>query len=231
MSTWWMDELHARYDALIVANGTPPPVAVFRKVQMRCDNLIALDGGLNIMQRWKVVPEHIIGDLDSATGPTLTWASKHDARIHPMPSQESADMDKGLYYCRLKQWKKVLILGAEGDRLDHVLNALSSCSAARGLEITYITRRALMFMLRGKARRVMKVPRDHAVSWFGMPEAMGCSLTGVTWPFRKRILRLGGFSSLSNLPNGEEVVAEQTKGCTLLIVSLKPKPPKTLLFK
>ena len=227
---WWLNLLRERYDALIVANGTPPPLAVFRALNERCGKLIALDGGLNTLRRWKTVPDHVIGDLDSTTQPALTWARKHGARVHSRPSQESADIDKGLQLCRKLGLKRVLLLAAEGDRLDHVINTLAASSVAKGIEITLVTRRALVFVLRGKTSRKCEIPEGHTVSWFGLPEARGCALEGVAWPFRGRRLTIGGFHSLSNFPAGL-VSARQEGGSSLLIVSLRPKMPKTLLFK
>ncbi len=229
--TWWMNLLRPHYDALIVANGTPPPVAVFRALNEHCGKLIALDGGLNTLRQWKVVPSHVVGDLDSTTRPALTWSRKHGARVHLRPSQESADIDKGLQLCRKLGLKRVLLVAAEGDRLDHVINTLAAASVARGIEITLVTRRALVFVLRGKTSRECKIPEGHTISWFGLPEARGCTLEGVAWPFRRRRLKLGGFYSLSNFPAGSKVVARQEGGSSLLIISLRPKLSKTLLFK
>ena len=191
---------------------------------------LAVDGGLNTLRRWRIAPDRVIGDLDSTTMPALSWASKHDARIHPRPSQESSDVEKGLELCKRMNWRRVLIVAAEGDRIDHVVNTLAVSAASRGLEITLVTRRALVFLLRGKAERVIDVPDRHTISWFGFPEAKGCSLSGVVWPLRARTLRLGGTSSLSNLCRKGEVRLTQTAGVSLLTLSLKPKPAKSLLF-
>lgn len=230
MGTWWLENLRARYDVLIVANGTAPLKAVYRALRPRCGTVLALDGGVGALRAIGDAPEHVIGDLDSMTRSDFDWASRRNTRIHPAPSQEYADIDKGLAYCRLKQWKRVLILGADGDRLDHVLNTLVVSGGAKGLDVTLVTRRSLVFILRGRATKALAVPDRHTVSWFGLPEAQSCTLSGVKWPFMNRRLRLGGKQSLSNLPAGEEVRVSQRSGVSLLIISLRPRPLETLLF-
>ncbi len=230
MAAWWLKALPARYDALIVANGTPPKKAVYDLLRGRCDHIVTLDGGLRAFREWKEAPEHVIGDLDSMRRTDFYWASSHGARVHPMPSQERTDIEKGLWYCRLKQWKRVILLGADGDRLDHMLNSLSATNSAKGLYITLITQQALVFVLKGRAEHSMDVPKRHTISWFGFPEARGCTLEGVEWPLKRRTLKLGGMCSLSNQPVAETVTASQASGASLLMVSLRPTPAKRLLF-
>lgn len=230
MAAWWLKVLGARYDALIVANGTPPKKAVYEALRSRCEHVVALDGGLRAFREWRAAPEHVIGDLDSIRRSDFRWASLHGARVHPMPSQEQSDVEKGFSYCRLKQWKHVVMLGVDGDRLDHVLNSLSAASATKGLSITLITQQTLLFVLQGKTEHRLGVPKQHAISWFGFPEARGCTLEGVKWPLKRKTLRVGGMCSLSNQPVAKTVRASQASGTSLLIASLGPKPAKRLLF-
>ncbi len=230
MTAWWMEALPTRFNALIVANGTPPKKAVYHALRLRSDHVIALDGGLQAIREWKEAPEYLVGDLDSVRRADLAWANSHGTRVHAMASQSNSDLDKGLSFCKRKQWKHVLLLGVDGDRLDHVLNSLSAASAVKGLSITLVTQQMLIFVMRGKAECSIDVPKRHTVSWFGLPEARGCTLEGVKWPLKRRILKLGGQSSLSNLPEAKTVTAIQVSGASLFMVSLSPKPVKRLLL-
>jgi thiamine pyrophosphokinase len=219
--------LDQRYDALILANGTPPPRDLFQILRKRCDKIIALDGGLNLLRRWSARPDDVIGDLDSAAASALKWAKRNGAAVHPQPSQESADIEKGFALCRNLKLKKVLVAGADGDALDHVLNAISVAAASRGLRLAFVTRSGVAHVLRGKVRVVLKIPRGHTLSWFGCPQAGPCTLHGVVWPFEGQMLKIGAFNSLSNLPVSGGVTLSQASGASLLVVSLRPKTAKT----
>jgi hypothetical protein len=68
----------------------------------------------------------------------------------------------------------------------------------------------------------MTLPIGHTVSWFAFPEAKGCKLTGVRWPFARRKLTADGFHSLSNEPVAA-IRLEQKSGRSVLAVSLFPQ--------
>jgi thiamine pyrophosphokinase len=217
------DCLDETYDALLVANGTPLNRSLFNRLRRRAQLLVALDGGLNYFHKLGIVPDHVVGDLDSATSESLAWARNGGARVHPRPSVDEPDIAKGLKFCAKLGCRFVLLAGTAGERLDHVLANMQFASSVRGLEATIITNDVLLFPLRGRVTREFILPGNHTVSWFGLPEALGCSLAGVRWPFRNRALQVGGFHSLSNQPVDAKVVASQRKGRSVLIVSLRPE--------
>ncbi|RPH93153.1 hypothetical protein EHM69_11095, partial [candidate division KSB1 bacterium] len=100
MNTHCLEFLDERYDALLIANGTPPRRALMRLLMKRAERLIALDGGVNALHRLKIVPAHVVGDLDSTNESALRWAKASGARIHPRPSANEPDIAKGLDLCR-----------------------------------------------------------------------------------------------------------------------------------
>lgn len=219
---WWLGGLDDRYDVLIVANGTPPPRDLFELVRRRCRQLIALDGGLNVLRRWNIAPKRIIGDLDSATRPALEWAKEHRAVIHARPSQDRPDIEKCFDVCRQAHLRSALIAAIDGDALDHVLNSLSAASNLN-LRVSFVTASVVVHVLRGKMQRSWKVPEKHKISWLGWPKADDCTLQGVVWPFEHRSLVMGKFNSLSNLPRERMVSLRQEAGVSLLFLSLRPK--------
>lgn len=227
----WLGALDKHYDALILANGTSPSKGLFETLRPRCDELIALDGGVNVVQRWKIPPQHVIGDLDSVSSAALRWARKSGSEIHLRPSQESADIDKAFVLCRRLNYRNILVTAADGDALDHVMNSISTASAIRGLRVTFITQRVIAQVIRGRVKQELRVPEGHTLSWFGCPQAGPCSIAGVVWPFENRVLRMGEFNSLSNLPGGSsKVTLRQAAGVSLFTVSLRPKPRRSLIL-
>ncbi len=217
-----LDLLSDRYDALIVANGDPPPKSFFNRLLSRADRIIALDGGLEILKRWNVVPSDVVGDFDSISKTTLSWAEQRNAAIHHRPSQEDSDFAKGMNFCRKQRLHHVLVTCFTGNRLDHMLYALDYSSFASRLHIHLLTPSALLIPLRGRIAREFSIPHRHTVSWFGFPEAQHCSLEGVRWPFRNRTLRLNGFCSLSNESTETTIRLRQHQGHSLLMVGLYP---------
>lgn len=211
------------YDALVIANGTPPPRALLSRLRARCDHVVAFDGGLNVLHRLRIVPQHVVGDLDSATPAALDWARAQGAKIHRRPLVAEPDFVKGLKLCATLGYRRLLGVGVVGGRLDHVLGALYTVLHLRGVQIDLVTDEVAAIPLRGRVHRRLEVPLGHTVSWFAMPEAGPCSLEGVRWPFKHRLLRPDGFYSLSNQPLTTPITLTQQAGRSVLIVSLFPQ--------
>lgn len=86
--------------------------------------LVAADGGAHHLAATGHRPQAIIGDLDSL-GAREIWDAQGVA-IHHVPEQESTDFDKCL---RMVQAPLFVAVGFAGDRLDHMLAALSVLAA------------------------------------------------------------------------------------------------------
>jgi thiamine pyrophosphokinase len=217
------DPFPESFDALLVANGSPTGRRLLRALADRTFCVMALDGGVEALFRCGIAPDHVVGDLDSASQRALQWAMKNGARVHHRPSQDKPDFAKGLDLCRKLGCKRVVAAGVAGERVDHVLGTLHHVFAARGLEITLVTNDLVLFALRGRVRKTLRIPRRHALSWFGFPEAQSCTLSGVRWPFAHRKLSLEGFHSLSNAPAAATIALEQKSGRSVLAVLLQPQ--------
>jgi thiamine pyrophosphokinase len=221
---YFLDCLAPRYDALLVANGTPPPRPLLARLRDRCERLVALDGGLNVLHRYGMAPGHVVGDLDSATPAALAWARQQGARIHKRPAVDEPDFVKGLKLCASLGCHRLLGAGVVGGRLDHVLGAVYSALTVRGVQIDFATDEVAVFPLRGRVRRALHLPPGHTLSWFAIPSAGPCSLTGVRWPFTNRKLDAQGFYSLSNQPLADSpIVLTQQAGRSVVILSLFPQ--------
>jgi len=223
-SSWCLDLLRDRYDALLVANGTPLSRGLLTRLRKRSDHVVALDGGVNTLFRCQIVPDLVVGDLDSALSRSLAWAKAHGAKIHRLPSQDAPDMAKGIEFCRALGMKRILIAGFSGERTDHLLSSLAFVSRLRGVDIELVTDDVVIFPLHGRVSREWCVPLQHTVSWFAFPLAGSCSLSGVQWPFRNRTLSVEGFHSLSNRPTDPQVRLSQRSGRSLFIIGLRPQP-------
>ncbi len=210
---------------MLVANGTPVRRRLFSLLRRRVSHLIALDGGLNALFKFQAVPDLVVGDLDSASAQALTWAKKHGAKIHRVASQDAPDFAKGLRFSREAGFKRLVVTGFAGERTDHVLASLMFSCRASGMEVVLITDDIIAFPLRGRVERAFEVPQGHTISWFAFSRAGPCSLAGVRWPFRNRILDADGFHSLSNVPVGERVHLSQRAGRSIFMVSLRPLLP------
>lgn len=106
-----------------------------------CAQLVAADSGADFLLRRGLVPDWVIGDLDSISAAALTKLSA--ARIHKVNEQESTDFEK----C-LSRIAAPLVLGAGflGGRLDHTLAAFHTLAALAERRCILIGARDIVFL-------------------------------------------------------------------------------------
>lgn len=106
--------------AVIISKGFPPSKELMEQEVRTADLVIGADGGGNILLAQGILPEVVIGDLDSFQKPDgAEFLIIHD------PDQETNDLEKALMYAREQGVTSCTVLGAFGKRMDHSLKNLS----------------------------------------------------------------------------------------------------------
>ncbi|MHA6296978.1 thiamine diphosphokinase [Devosia sp. CAU 1758] len=103
----------------IVGGGTVDP-ALLRELDGRNVALVGADGGGNAIGAAGLIPEAILGDLDSLED-RAGWEAR--TRVVHIPEQITTDFQKALYSTSAPV---TLALGMTGKRLDHTLAALGA---------------------------------------------------------------------------------------------------------
>lgn len=111
---------------LVIVGGGPVDIELLKELQGEGAGLVAADGGAKWCARASIVPEAIIGDMDSLEN-REGWAAK--TGLIEISEQESTDFEKCLYSTSSPL---VLGLGLTGGRLDHTLNALDVAARYAG---------------------------------------------------------------------------------------------------
>ncbi len=110
-----------RFDRpLAIVGGGTVDLDLLREIAGRDVALIAADGGADALAAADLLPEAILGDLDSLSD-RAGWERR--TRVIPIPEQITTDFQKALYSTSAPV---TLALGMTGKRLDHTLAALSA---------------------------------------------------------------------------------------------------------
>ncbi len=181
--------------------------------------VLAADGGADAALDAGLLPQALVGDLDSVTSATLGHLREAGCEILDRAAdQDSSDCEKALRELARRGLRQVDVLGFQGDRLDHQLCGLHAfvAAAAAGFDLRLVLARADAWPLLG--------PR--AVSFAGAPGQL-CSvlpltpcesveLQGVRWPLRQARLALGAALSCSNELLGGPASLSLAAGAALL---------------
>lgn len=106
--------------AIILCNGEPPYKFQLESALLYSDLFIAADGGGNTALDFNIMPDLIIGDLDSfsnQTGSSFT--------VIKIADQNSNDLEKALTHAKNANITSVTVFGATGRRVDHTVKNLS----------------------------------------------------------------------------------------------------------
>ena len=112
--------------AVIFANGQLPDIEAARSLLQANDYLIAADGGANHLMKMGILPEIVVGDLDSVDEDTLFELTSAEVDIEQFSEdKDETDIELALHYAVELRPSAILIIGALGGRLDQTLANLS----------------------------------------------------------------------------------------------------------
>jgi len=143
-------------------------------VLTRAPVLVAADGGADAALAAGLMPDAVIGDLDSLTDAAR---ARIDARrIHEISEQNSTDFDKAL---RSISAPLVLAVGCSGARIDHELAAYHVLIAGKGPRCILVGSHDIVFAAPPRLR--LELTACARVSLFPMAPVTGRS-EGLRWP-------------------------------------------------
>jgi thiamine pyrophosphokinase len=112
--------------AVIFANGQLPDIDAARSLLQADDFLIAADGGADHLMKMGILPEIVIGDLDSVDEDTLFELTNAEVRIEQYSEEkDETDLELALRYAVELRPSAILVVAALGGRIDQTLANLS----------------------------------------------------------------------------------------------------------
>ena len=202
--------------ALLLANGDAPKKSQIKYLQRKeFDFLICADGGANSAKKLNIIPNLIIGDLDSITENNEKYYSDK-SEIIKISRQNDTDVEKALKYLIRKKFDEVILLGATGDRLDH-----SICNL--GIVIKFFNKIKISILheqsfLKAYDNDVeLKTEKNEIISLYGFDTATKITSKGLKYPLKNISLPFGERESTSNVATSEMVYLKITGGIIFVI--------------
>lgn len=108
--------------AVIVTGGNPPSKDLLLQYLKEDDYLIGVDSGCNALYDYNLIPNLILGDFDSAKKQVIDYFVDKGVRVAKFePEKDYTDTDLGYFYAKEAGAEKILLFGATGSRLDHMI--------------------------------------------------------------------------------------------------------------
>lgn len=171
--------------------------------------LVAVDGGLLTAQAADVMPDAVIGDMDSA--PPEALALVPQARHHVVSEQQSTDFDKAL---RAVEAPVTLGVGFCGGRVDHQLAAFHTLLLRADRPCILIAQTEVIVLAPPVLE--LEMEEDEVVSLFPLVPVAGRS-RGLEWPIDGLSLDPAVFVGTSNRALGPVRLEVEAPGMLLIV--------------
>ena len=187
--------------AVVVAHGDVLPSD--RAVIDANDYVVAADGGAFALERWKVLPHLVVGDMDSLGDAGVERMARHGVPVAKFSAaKDESDLELAVAQAIEVGATEVVLLGAlGGDRLDHETANLLLLADPGYEGVRLEARRGSLRIrpVRGGGSLSLAGPVGALVTLLPVNgDADGVTTEGLRFPLRDETLRFGRARGLSN---------------------------------
>lgn len=207
--------------AVIFVNGEFHEPQRVRELLHPEDYIIAVNGGTRHALSLGVVPQAIIGDLDSFAPEELACISPDKTIILRFPARkDETDLELGLRHALEKNADEILLLAALGGRLDQSIAniLLLTLPELYGIDVKILEGRQTAFLIRDYAE-ITGQPGDIVSILPIGGDAIGVANHGLEWPLHDATLPLGSTRGVSNVMLKECASISVQTGTLLCVVT------------
>jgi thiamine pyrophosphokinase len=180
--------------AAIFLNGAPDPPDLLRRIAGRADLVVAADGGARYALDAGVIPDLVVGDMDSLGETRAREIEERGALLERHPaSKDKMDGHLAVLAVRERRATAVDLLCAAGGRFSalfavpHILLA----SERMGLQATMVASWGQAFVIETGSRSVIGNPQDSVSVFPFTGPASGVTLEGFSYPLEDALLEVG----------------------------------------
>jgi thiamine pyrophosphokinase len=205
---------------IILANGKPPHKNIIKYFQNRGYNtLICADGGANSALKLNLIPDVIIGDMDSISNAAKRKFGK-TFKLITIKRQNDTDVEKCLKYAIKHTFTEVLLTGVTGNRLDHTICNLGIVlKFFPQIDISIIAEDSYLKPYKGNVK--LKSFKGETISLYGFDKKTKTHSKGLEYPLKNVALPFGEKESTSNTAAKNEVELKIRNGIVFIIRDLK----------
>lgn len=204
------------FDAVICLNGDLPDTADIELIGHQ--PMIAADGAANTLFHAGIIPEFVVGDLDSIEEATL-GALKGVSELVYDQDQDTTDFEKALRFAERQMWKRLCIVGIHGGDFEHTLNNWSVLvRMGRDLHLTAYDRGRYAIPMYESFSYYAHT--DELLSLVPQPQAR-ITTSGLVWNITDDLLALGHREGARNRAKDEQVRVEIHDGSLLFFCTAR----------
>jgi thiamine pyrophosphokinase len=206
--------------AAIFLNGAPDPPDLLRRIAGRADLVVAADGGVRYALDAGVIPDLVVGDMDSLGEVEVREIEERRTLLERHPARkDKMDGHLAVLAVRERGGKAVDLLCAAGGRFSALFAVPHILLAAErmGLRATMVASWGQAFVIEAGSRSVAGNPHDSVSVFPFTGPATGVTLEGFGYPLENARLEVGDTLGFHNELVGEAGRVHVGGGALLVI--------------
>ncbi|HSQ97997.1 MAG TPA: thiamine diphosphokinase [Rickettsiales bacterium] len=177
----------------IVLNGSFNTRQFYEKLFNNLENkiIIGVDGGNNFLHSINIKPNYVTGDFDSINPEILDKYKKNkNIKIVFKDNQDETDLQFSISLAKTLKPNKIVILGAIGDRFDHIFsNILSLIDIEENIETIILDEKNEIRLVRNEIKINGNI--GDIISVFPITKVDGLKYEGLKWNVNNININIG----------------------------------------
>ena len=203
--------------ALIIAGGNPIRETVLARLEPY-SWVVAADAGLDQADRLGILPDLVVGDMDSVSAQALANAQEAGIPVEQHPrTKDATDIELAIDAAASRGFRKATIIGGTGGRMAHTLANALLLTRTRTIGLVWMTSHALMCALDAGQSRPFRIEDGPLLSILAVGQSADCASTGLRWPLAGAPLTAGATRGVSNEITDAEATVSVDRGQVLII--------------
>jgi len=181
-------------------------------------SLICADGGTEYAKKYDLLPDLVVGDMDSISLKTLRWLRKHKVKLVKYPRKKnSTDSEIAIEKAQAMGCTELIVFGLLGDRIDHM--------SANILYLSTVAEKVVLHIIEGNQtisfiRSVIKITGKEGDEVSLIPlrkDCKGITTKGLTYGLQNATLPYGSTRGISNVMESDRAEISIEDGVLMVV--------------
>lgn len=189
------------------------------------DYIICADGGANFLYKIGIIPNYIIGDLDSISLKAIEYFKKEGVEFKKFPTRkDETDTQLCIHLAKELDVLELDLLGALGGRIDHTIANINLMYYIKNLGINPVlkTENEYVYILNNESLDLLGTKGDTISILPIKGDAIGITLKGLEYPLDNATIKFGNPIGVSNVMKDNLCNIDVKNGTLLIIRNIKP---------
>lgn len=184
-------------------------------IRTNYEKIFITDGAFNYIKNINILPDFIIGDLDSIDKKN-NFLIKNSIIINK-PNQNITDFEKALKFIINNKFLNIDIWGASGKENDHFLGNLSvALKFNKKLSLIFYDKYHIYFF--AKKKNILYGMKNKIISLFPFPYVQGIITKGLKYSLNNQSLKIGKNIGIRNFAINDIIEINYQKGVLIIFI-------------